>query len=116
ATGVQAMAARRKGEGRDTETAVPLNGALVLAAIVSIPITIVLWFLVPVLYPLLNPDPEVIAGGVPYLRARILAMVAVGMNYSFRGYWNAVDLSRLYLRTLLVMHACNIFLNWVLIF
>jgi multidrug resistance protein, MATE family len=116
ATGVQAMASRRKGEGRDDETAVPLNGALVLAALVSIPITLVLWFVVPVLFPLLNPDPEVVAGGVPYLRARILAMVAVGMNFSFRGYWNAVDLSRLYLRTLLVMHACNIFLNWVLIF
>jgi MATE family multidrug resistance protein len=116
AAGVQAMAARRKGEGRDDETAVPLNGALVLAAIVSIPITIALWFVVPVLFPLLNPDPEVVAGGVPYLRARVLAMIAVGMNFSFRGYWNAVDLSRLYLRTLLVMHACNIFLNWVLIF
>lgn len=115
-TGVQAMAARRKGEGRDDETAVPLNGALVLAALVSLPVTVALWFVVPVAYPVLNPDPEVIAGGVPYLQARILAMVAVGMNFSFRGYWNAVDLSRLYLRTLMLMHACNIFLNWVLIF
>jgi putative MATE family efflux protein len=114
--GVQAMSSRRKGEGQDSETAVPLNGALVLAAVVAIPGSLVLYQLVPHAFPILNEDPEVIAAGVPYLQARVLAMTAVGMNFSFRGYWNGVDLSRLYLRTLLVMHACNISLNWVLIF
>ena len=43
-------------------------------------------------------------------------MVAVGINFVFRGYWNAVERPRLYLRTLLLVHATNIFLNWVLIF
>jgi len=53
---------------------------------------------------------------VPYLQARILGMSAVGMNFAFRGYWNGVNLSSLYLRTLVVMHTANIFLNYVLIF
>ena len=114
--GVQAMSARRKGEGRDSETAVPLNGALFLAAVTAIPASIILYQLVPYAFPILNEDPAVIDAGVPYLQARVLAMAAVGMNFSFRGYWNGVDLSRLYLRTLLVMHAANISLNWVLIF
>ena len=43
-------------------------------------------------------------------------MIAVGMNFSFRGYWSAIHLTGVYLRTLLIMHAINIFLNWVLIF
>jgi putative MATE family efflux protein len=43
-------------------------------------------------------------------------MVFVGCNFAFRGYWNAVDLSRFYMGTLVAMHAVNIFLNWVLIF
>jgi putative MATE family efflux protein len=64
--GVQALAARRLGQGRVGETAVPLNGGLLLA--------------------------------------------------SFRGYWNGVNLSKVYMRTLIVMHLSNIFLNWVLIF
>ena len=38
------------------------------------------------------------------------------MNFSFRGYWNAVNLSRMFLRTVVLMHLSNIFLNWVLIF
>jgi len=40
----------------------------------------------------------------------------MGMNFAFRGYWNAVDKSILYMRTLISMHVINIFLNWVLIF
>ena len=114
--GVQATAARRKGEGRDHETAGPLNTAILLVICTGLVLSAILYFLVPRFYPFLNNDPEVIKAGVPYLRIRILAIVFVGMNFSFRGYWNAVDLSRLYMSTLLVMHASNIFLNYVLIF
>ena len=114
--GVQTIAARRKGEGRDDETALPLNGALLLGVAAAIPMSMVLYHLVPWFLPLQNPDPAVLDVGVPYLQARLVAMSAVAVNFAFRGYWNAIDLSRLYLRTLLVMHACNIFFNWVLIF
>ena len=115
-TGVQATAARRKGEGRHNETAVVLNGALVLVLVVGPLISLLLYHAVPIFYPWLNGDPEVISQGVPYLQVRLLAIVFVGINFAFRGYWNAVDLSRLYMSTLVVMHASNIFLNYVFIF
>lgn len=115
-TGVQAIAARRLGAGRRAETALPLNGGLLLVLGVGLPGSVLLIWLVPQLYPTLNSDPEVVAMGVPYLQVRLVAMAGVGMNFAFRGYWNGVNLSRLYMRTLVSMHACNIFLNWVLIF
>ena len=115
-SGVQAMAARRKGEGRDGETAVPLNGGLLIAALLALPTAAVLFWLAPTLFPYLNGDPAVVALGVPYLQARLVGMAFVGMNFSFRGYWNGVSRSRLYLRTLLVMHASNIVLNYLLIY
>jgi putative MATE family efflux protein len=114
--GVQALAARRLGEGRDSETAVPLNGGLILALVLGLPLSVILILLAPAAFPYLNSDPEVIAEGVPYLQIRLASMIAVGMNFSFRGFWSAVHLTGVYLRTLLVMHAINIFLNWVLIF
>ncbi len=115
-TGVQATAARRKGEGRHDETAVVLNGALVMVLMAAPLLSAVLYFAVPAFYPWLNSDPQVIRQGVPYLQVRLLAIVFVGINFAFRGYWNAVDLSRLYMGTLVVMHASNIFLNYVFIF
>ncbi len=115
-TGVQATVARRKGEGRLNETAVFLNAALLIVLIFGPLFSALLYGLVPLFYPYLNGDPDVIRQGVPYLQVRILATVFVGMNFSFRGYWNAIDMSRLYMSTLIVMHASNIFLNWVFIF
>ncbi len=114
--GVQALAARRLGEERYSETAVPLNGGLILALMIGLPLCAILYFLTPAAYPVLSDDPAVIEQGVPYLQVRILSMVAVGMNFSFRGYWSAIHMTGVYLRTLVIMHTINIFLNWVLIF
>ncbi|MGF1465562.1 MAG: MATE family efflux transporter [Sandaracinaceae bacterium] len=117
AAGVQATAARRKGEGRDDETAVPLNGGLLLAVGFGIPIALVVWELAPWLLPTLaNDDAEVGRVGAAYLQLRLLAAPAVGMNFAFRGFWNAVDLSRIYLRTIVVMHLINAVLDYGLIF
>jgi putative MATE family efflux protein len=114
--GVQALAARRLGEERHSETAVPLNGGLILALMLGLPLCALLIWASPWAFGFLSDDPEVIAQGTPYLQVRIAAMVAVGMNFSFRGYWSAIHMTGVYLKTLLMMHALNIFLNWVLIF
>ncbi|MFN2333669.1 MAG: MATE family efflux transporter [Wenzhouxiangellaceae bacterium] len=116
ATGVQTICARRVGEGAHGEIAVPLNGGLLLATGLGLPLAAVLILLAPEILLLINPDPDVVAEAGPYLQVRLLALVAVGMNFSFRGYWSAVHRTGLYLATLLIMHAVNIFLNWVLIF
>lgn len=115
-SGVQAIAARRYGENKHTETAVPLNGGLLLAITLGIPITIITVLLAPVIYGLLMVDQAVLALGVPYLQWRLAAAVFIGMNFAFRGYWNGINRSGLYLRTLLVMHGINIVLNYCLIF
>ena len=112
--GVQAMASRRQGEGRRADLAVPLNGALILALSVGLPLGVLLWTAAPTLFGLVNA--EVADQGVPYLQARLLCAPAVGLNFAFRGHWNGVSRSVVYLRTLVLMHVVNIALNWVLIF
>lgn len=114
--GVQAMAARRKGEGRESETAVPLNGGLLLAIGFGVPIAALVFFVAPSVFPLLTSDPRVAELGTIYLQIRLLSVPATGMNFAFRGYWNAVDLSKVYLRTLVVMHVVNAALDYTLIF
>lgn len=114
--GVQALAARRVGEERHSETAIPLNGGLMLSLMIGLPLCILLYALVPHVYHFMSDDPTVIEQGVPYLQVRLLGMIAVGMNFSFRGYWSAIHMTGVYLKTLIIMHTINIFLNWVLIF
>lgn len=114
--GVQAMSARRYGEGNIETRAVPLNGGLVLALAIGLPLSILVFWLAPDIFPMLTRDPELGEFGGTYLRWRGIAIVAVGMNFAFRGYWNGVSQSKVYFRTIVLMNVGNIFLNWVLIF
>lgn len=115
-TGVQAIASRRMGEGKTSETAVALNGGLLVVACISIPLSAILIFAAPAFFNLLTTDKDVVAIGTPYLQVRLIAMIAIGSNFAFRGYWNGINRSRLYLRTLIVMHISNVAISYVLIF
>jgi MATE family multidrug resistance protein len=115
-SGVQAIAARRMGEGRSEILAVALNAGLVLAIVWAIPWTALLHSLAYEMFGVLISDPAVIAEGVPYFRIRVLGALGVGINFAFRGYWNGINLPKLYMGTLFVSHLTNLFLNWVFIF
>lgn len=115
-TGVQAMSSRRKGAGEHDDVAKPLNAGLLMVLGVAPLLSVVLVLLAPYAYPLLNSDPEVIRQGVPYLQVRLAGIIFVGMNFAFRGFWNAIDRSWFYMATLLVMHTANILLNYIFIF
>lgn len=114
--GVQAMCARWRGAGRSGEIAVPLNGGLLLVAALCLPATGLLILATPAVFHAIAPDPVVADRGTEYLQLRLLGMTAVGMNFSFRGYWNAIGRSRLYMLTLVAMHLVGIALGWTLIF
>ena len=114
--GVQAMASRRQGEGRIEETAVPLNAGLILALAIALPATVLLLVVAADMFAVINADPAVIELGVPYFEARLVAMAGVGINFAFRGFWNGIGHTTVYLRTLVVMQLCNVVLNYGLIF
>lgn len=114
-SGVQATAARRKGEGNEAIMAWSLNGGLLLAVAIGLPLSALLYVLTPSLFPLLVADPAVQALGTEYLQIRLVGMIAVGMNFAFRGYWNGISLPKLYFGTLLSMNVLNIALNYLLI-
>ena len=115
-TGVQATSARWLGAGRTKEIAVPLNGGLLLVLLLGVPMAVSLFFFAPHFFPLLSQDANVATQGTVYLQARLVGLIAMGTNFVFRGYWNAVNLSAIYMRTVIIMNVINIFLNWVLIF
>ncbi|RHW22717.1 MATE family efflux transporter [Pseudomonas jilinensis] len=114
--GVQAMVARRRGQGRETEVAAPLNEGLLIAALLAVPLTLLCWFNAERIIGFLSSDQGVVEIGVDYFHWRSLAIIAVGANFAFRGYWNGIRESGLYLRILVVMHLANVAISYGLIF
>ncbi len=115
APAVQAIAARRVGEGKLDEAAVPLNGGILLSLAIGIPLSAVLILAAPWIFQALNDDPEVVRQGSQYLQWRLVATAAVGINFSFRGYWSAVKLANFYMYTLVGMHVLNVIFSYTLI-
>lgn len=116
AVSVQAMTSRREGEGEIKNSAEALNTGMLLGIIMAIPITVGFFIMAPRIFPLLNSNSDVITEGVPFLRIRLLAIVGVGINFSFYGFWNGINSSRSYIKAMLLMHIINIVLNYLLIF
>jgi len=90
--------------------------ALLAIFIAAIPVSLLLIHYSEAIMSLFNDDPEVIKEGVKYLDARLIGIMAIGMNFSFRGYLSAIKMTHFYLKTLLIMHSLNILLNYILIF
>ncbi|MGR2737000.1 MATE family efflux transporter [Billgrantia sp. Q4P2] len=115
-SGVQAQTARRHGEEAWHLRAMPLNAGLVIALLVSLPVTLLCLWQAPRLMELINPSAEVNAVAVEYFRWRVLSLVAVAMIFCFRGYWNGIQQSDYYLRIMLMMHVVNVAASVCLIF
>ena len=114
--GIQVMVARRKGECRDHETAIPLNGGLVAMLGIAAPVVTLLVVAAPWLLRPLSSDHEVIALGVAYLRVQLLSLIPQGVNLAFRAFWTATSRPGLFLRTTLLMHVVNIAVSYLLVF
>ena len=121
---VQAIAARNYGKSMTDvafaerkEIARPLNAAIVVVLFFGFPLAWwcyqnCAWF-VPTYYA--SRDAAVATATVPYLRARLLAVPAVGINFAFRGFWNAIQQPQVYMNTLVMMHLTNIAVSFMLI-
>ncbi|QFU01643.1 Multidrug resistance protein NorM [Halomonas sp. THAF5a] len=115
-SGVQAQAARRHGEEDWGRRALPLNAGLVIALAVAGPLTLLCLWQAPALLALINQDPAVNAEAAGYFQWRVTSLVPVAMIFCFRGYWNGIQQTGLYLRIILVMHVINVVASLGLIF
>lgn len=113
---VQSLVARRQGAGDTDRINEPFMAGLQMAVMLSLPLTLILLITAPTLIPLLTDDPEVAAIAVPYFQWRAAALMAVAMNFVFRGFWAGIGETRFYLRILLIMHAANVIASYLFIF
>lgn len=115
-SGVQAMVARRRGQNRHSDIARPLNWGIFLALIIGPPLTLFYTSISEQMVALMSADQQALSIADDYFRYRILAILAVGMNLCFRGYWNGTNRPMVYLRILIIMHISNVLISFGLIF
>ncbi len=113
---VQAITSRRMGEGTSNQIAHAVHAGLALSLVAGIVFAGIGYLLGPMLVRAFSPDPKVAELALPYFRIMVVTLPGVGLNTSFRGFFNGIGKSGVYLTSLLTMIILNIFLNWVFIF
>ncbi|GAA0616903.1 MATE family efflux transporter [Halomonas beimenensis] len=115
-SGVQAQTARRHGEQDWGRRALALNAGLAIALVVAVPLTLLCLWQAPTLLALIQQDPAVNAEAVGYFRWRVVSLLPVAMIFCYRGYWNGIQETGVYLRIILLMHLINVVASVGLIF
>lgn len=113
---VQALVARRRGQELDSETATPLSWGIIVAFCIAIPLSILFYINSEWLMTLLSDDIQAQTIADNYFSYRVFALLAVGLNLSFRGYWNGTNRPIVYLRILLMVQLLNVLISYILIF
>lgn len=115
-SGVQAQTARRHGERAWHRRAVALNAGLLIALVLALPLTLLCLWQAPGILWLINQDTEINEIAVEYFRWRVAGLLPVAMVFCFRGYWNGIQQTGIYLRIVSLMHIVNVVASVGLIF
>lgn len=115
-SGVQAYVSRKVGED-DIDGAVgAVRRTLVFIAQVVVPFAVVTAIASNEIMSLLTGRGDTEILGAVYLAARLGGLPFLAANFAFRGYWNGLGLARVYLQTIIVIHAVNVVVSMVFVF
>jgi MATE family multidrug resistance protein len=112
---VGVLAAQAHGSGDDPAVARIVHQSFFLASLISVPVMIAGFFPAPVLR-LLGQEPAVIALAQDYLRAAVWSFLPYLYFTALRNFVAALAQARAVMVVTLAAVACNLLLNWVLVF
>lgn len=114
--GTQALVARRFGEGRPEEAGKVLTNSLAVALFAGAAASAAGWFVIPKLFPLLNPNPEVVRLGSQYCQIRMLNIFSMVITFSFKGFFDAIGKTYVHMAASIAMNIVNLCLAVLLVY
>jgi len=114
--GTQAITARRLGERRLEEYPRIVLNTLVLALAVGIPVSFIGYILSPRIFSALSTDPAIVRDGIAYLCIRFSGLFCVIAMWALSGFTYGVARVKIDMIVSIAVNACNILLNYLLIF
>ncbi|MFC1564151.1 MATE family efflux transporter [candidate division KSB1 bacterium] len=114
--GIQALISRRYGEGRKEQCGYIVNNILVFITIIGLAGSVLGYFFGPGILYLLADDPEVYNVGKSYVAIRFIEFLSFTVIGIYRGFFDGIGNTKVYMRAMIVMNGMNIILNYLLIF
>jgi len=116
ATGTHVLVARRSGEQDYQSAGDVLNNSLLLALIVGLAFGAAGYFLSYSIIDVFSSDPAVPVAGAPYLQWRFVGLLFFLFVVSYRGFFNGIGHTKIFMYSAVVINLSNIILNYLLVF
>lgn len=114
--GVQAVTARRFGEGNKRGAGKVLDNGLLIALIIGTVCTLFISHGMSGLFRIFSDDREVVIAGSGYIYYRLLSGLPFMIITAQRGFFNGISRTKLHMLVVLVSNVLNVILNYLLIF
>ncbi|HOX42654.1 MAG TPA: MATE family efflux transporter [Myxococcota bacterium] len=114
--GTQAITARRFGEGQMELAGRALSNSLVIALACGLCISLVGWFVIPEVFPLLSPNPNVARLGAAYCQIRMLNVFSMVVTFSFKSFFDAIGKTYVHMIASITMNFVNIGMALLLVY
>ncbi|WP_299176611.1 MATE family efflux transporter [uncultured Neptuniibacter sp.] len=113
---VQTLVARHRGAGDLKYAATPVNWGVLLSFLIALPLSVLFISYSESIVSTMSDNSAVQDIAASYFDYRTIAMLAVGLNLSFRGWWNGTKRPVIYFKVLLFTHLLNVIVSYCLIF
>ena len=114
--GAQSLVARRFGEGDWEACGGLLDNTLAFAVISGFLFSVAGYLFAPAIFPYLSDDIKVVEYGIDYLKYSFLSIFFFLVIASFRGFFDGLGQTHLFMKVAIVMNISNIVFDYVLIF
>lgn len=115
-TGTHVLAARRYGERDYTGAGDVLNDSLFLALILGILFGATGYLSAHAILDFFSTDPAVAEAGTGYMQWRFFGLIFFLIVVSYRGFFNGIGHTKVFMYSAIVINGSNILLNYLLIF
>lgn len=114
--GAQSLVARRFGEGDWEACGGLLDNTLAFAVIAGLAFSVAGYLLAPAIFTHLSDDKKVIEYGIDYIRYSFLSILFFLVIAAFRGFFDGLGQTHLFMKVAIVMNISNIIFDYALIF
>jgi putative MATE family efflux protein len=115
-TGTHVLAARRYGEGDPLGAGIVLNNSLILSALLGVVFGLPGYFFSYEILDFFASDPDVAVAGARYLEWRFIGLLFFLFVVSYRGFYNGIGQTKVFMYSAIVINLSNILMNYLLIF
>jgi MATE family multidrug resistance protein len=116
ATGTHVLTARRVGESASERAGDVLNNSIVLSLILGIIFGFVGFTFSFNIIDFFSSDPAVAFEGQSYMQWRFVGLLFFLLVVSYRGFFNGIGHTKVFMMSAIIINSSNILLNWLLIF